>query len=77
MKREDGLVLSFDAGRSGAYFLGEGVSKLWHPVNVTIREYRTVRLVWRTRVPRREYASWDCLECLTLGKDVKDVRPWR
>ncbi|KAF9695246.1 hypothetical protein EKO04_006719 [Ascochyta lentis] len=70
LKRRDGSILQFDAANSKRYtWVGSGQAR-WG-TSALIREketvkYRTIRLCWRARVPRREYMSYDCMNCLDL-----------
>lgn len=71
LQRRDGSVLQFDTKYSKRYmWTGSGQAR-WG-TSALIREketvkYRTVRLCWRARVPRREYMSYDHLDCLDLS----------
>lgn len=62
LKRSDGSVLCFDSLCSKRYtWFGNlyGESK-----DV---KYRTIRLCWRGMVPRRDYMSYDQIDCLDLS----------
>lgn len=71
LRRIDGSALQFDATSSKRYtWIGSGQAR-WG-TSALIREketvkYRTVRLCWRARVPRRDYMSYDHLDCLDLS----------
>ncbi|KAJ4992495.1 hypothetical protein SVAN01_01878 [Stagonosporopsis vannaccii] len=79
LKRADGSTLRFDATYSKRYtWIGSGQAR-WG-TSALIREketvkYRTIRLCWRARIPRREYMSYDYLDCLNLSycDEVTDV----
>lgn len=77
LKKVDGTTLQFDASYSKRYmWIGSGQAR-WG-TSALIREketvrYRTIRLCWRARVPRRDYMSYDHLNCLDLA-ECEDVR---
>lgn len=70
LKKVDGTTLQFDASYSKRYtWIGSGQAR-WG-TSALIREketvrYRTIRLCWRARVPRRDYMSYDHMDCLNL-----------
>lgn len=79
LKKTDGSTLQYDATHSKRYtWVGSGQAR-WG-TSALIREketvkYRTIRLCWRARVPRREYMSYDHLDCLDLifCENVKEI----
>lgn len=79
LRRSDGSVLQFDATYSKRYtWVGSGQAR-WG-TSALIREketvrYRTIRLCWRARVPRRDYMSYDHMNCLDLinCEEVKGI----
>jgi hypothetical protein len=79
LRRNDGSILNFDASNSKRYtWIGSGQAR-WG-TSALIREketvkYRTIRLCWRANVPRREYMSYDYINCLDLTncEEVKGI----
>jgi hypothetical protein len=79
LKKADGTTLKFDASYSKRYtWIGSGQAR-WG-TSALIREketvkYRTIRLCWRVRVPRRDYMSYDYMDCLNLAncEEVKSI----
>ncbi|KAF2625080.1 hypothetical protein BU25DRAFT_412888 [Macroventuria anomochaeta] len=79
LRRSDGSVLHLDVTNSKRYtWVGSGQAR-WG-TSALIREketvrYRTIRLCWRARVPRREYMSYDRMNCLDLTncEEVKGI----
>ena len=71
LRKGDGSVLHFNAVNSKRYtWIGSGQAR-WG-TSALIREketvkYRTIRLCWRGKVPRREYMSYDHMNCLDLS----------
>jgi hypothetical protein len=70
LKKADGTVLQLDVSFSKIYtWIGSGQAR-WG-TSALIREketvqYRTIRLCWRARIPRRDYMSYDHMNCLDL-----------
>lgn len=79
LKRRDGSVLCFDAKSSRQYtWVGSGQARWGTSALIRDKEtvkYSTVRVCWRAKVPRRQYASYDCMNCLDLTncEDVKGL----
>jgi hypothetical protein len=79
LKKVDGTILQFDVSYSKLYtWIGSGQAR-WG-TSALIREKETVkyctsRLCWRARVPRRDYISYDHMNCLDLTncEEVKDL----
>ncbi|KAF3049531.1 hypothetical protein E8E11_010055 [Didymella keratinophila] len=80
LKKVDGAILQFDTTYSKQYtWIGSGQAR-WG-TSALIREkesvkYRTTRLCWRARVPRRDYMSYDHINCLDLTncEEVKSIK---
>jgi hypothetical protein len=68
--RSDGSVLQFDEVYSKRYtWVGSGQARWGTSALIKEKEtvkYRTIRLCWRAKVPRREYMSYDHMNCLDL-----------
>lgn len=79
LRRNDGSVLQFDPEHSKRYtWTGNGQARWGFSALIRDKEmvtYRTTRLCWRARVPRREYMGYDHLDCLDLTKceEVKGI----
>jgi len=80
LEKADGEKLAFDEKLSLMYtWTGSGQAR-WgssgDAMETESMEYRTIRLVWRVRGARREYVSYDELECLQLEgcREVKSVK---
>lgn len=79
LKRNDGSVLQYDATYSKRYtWIGSGQARWATSASMREKEtvkYRTIRLCWRARVPRREYMSYDHMDCLNLAscQEVQDI----
>lgn len=79
LKRSDGSVLHFDATYSKRYtWVGSGQARWGTSTLINEKEtvkYCTIRLCWRARVPRRDYMSYDYLDCLNLANcnEVEDI----
>ncbi|KAJ4383308.1 hypothetical protein N0V86_001353 [Didymella sp. IMI 355093] len=79
LKKADGTTLKFDASYSKRYtWTGSGQAR-WG-TSALIREketvkYRTIRLCWRVKVPRRDYMGYDYMNCLNLAncEEVKSI----
>lgn len=82
LRKSDGTILQLDTRYSKRFtWIGSGHAR-WG-TSALIREkemvrYRTIRLCWRAAVPRRDYMSYDHLNCLDLigcdqAADMKDV----
>ncbi|KAF1930327.1 uncharacterized protein M421DRAFT_418642 [Didymella exigua CBS 183.55] len=79
LKKNDRTVLRFDESYSKRYaWVGSGQAR-WG-TSALIREketvrYRTIRLCWRARVPRRDYMSYDHMNCMDLTncEEVKGI----
>jgi hypothetical protein len=81
LSRSDGVRLDFDDRFALQYtWVGSGQAR-WgsnEASNETEqKDYYTLRLCWRARVARREYMSYDWLDCLKLEgrKEVKRIAP--
>ena len=86
--RSDGLQLTFDdklalpytwTGCGQARLGSGGVSrpmegKDYHSMRM---DYHTIKLCWHAKVARREYVSYDRLDCVGVGgcKEIKNVVP--
>ena len=81
LSRNDGTKLPFDDKNSVQYKWIGGGQPRWGRVPAESRknkmEYHTVRLCWRANVARREYMSYDHLDCLGLeGRaEVTEILP--
>ena len=69
LERDDDSAVSYTWRGSGHARWGTSEDGVWKE---TMR-YCTTRLCWRARVPRREYASYDFLECLNVEGDGEGV----
>lgn len=71
LTRNDGSMLQYDESSSLRYtWMGSGQARWGTSALIRDREtvkYRTIRLCWRARVPRREYSSYDQMNCLDLA----------
>jgi hypothetical protein len=82
LRRADGMVLEIDDGFAVQYtWMGSGQARWGESEDAGRMEkmrYHTKRLCWRARVPRREYMSYDFLDCLNVERDkdgvVKEVK---
>jgi hypothetical protein len=81
LSRDNGTALQFDEDLSCQYVWSGSGQARWG-TDVQTREsqsmsYHTVRLCWRSGVARREYVSYDRLDCLRLDRcaEVKVVCP--
>jgi hypothetical protein len=83
LKRIDGSVLEYDDTYSKRYtWIGSGQARWGTSALIRDKEtvkYRTIRLCWRARVPRREYMSYDYINCLDLVncEEVKGIEETR
>jgi hypothetical protein len=77
LRRADGMVLGIDEGFAVEYtWVGSGQARWGTSEDAVRRErmrYHTTRLCWRARVPRREYMSYDFLDCLGVEGDRDGV----
>jgi hypothetical protein len=68
LKRRDGVSLSIDDSFCKKYeWKGSGQARWGTSEQAMVKDsmtYHTERLVWRAKVPRREYMSYDFLDCL-------------
>jgi hypothetical protein len=81
LTRSDGAELGFDESLALQYtWTGSGQAR-WGPSaelpGKASMAYHTVRLCWRTNVARREYMSYDRLDCLNQSgfPEIKSVAP--
>ncbi|UPX09956.1 uncharacterized protein EKO05_0000633 [Ascochyta rabiei] len=80
LRRSDGSILPFDATNSKQYtWVGSGQARWGTSALIMEKEtvkYRTIRLCWRARVPRREYMSYDYMNCLDLNncEEVEGIK---
>lgn len=75
LNRSDGTQLCIDPRYAIHYkWHGTGKARWAFSGTLTMRKmlYHTTRLCWRAKVPRREYMSYDRLDCLRLD-DCEDV----
>jgi len=83
LNKADGSVLEIDQRYAVRYaWRGSGHARWGTSETAVWKErmrYHTIRLCWRERVPRREYMSYDVLDCLRVQDsghgDVEDVKP--
>ena len=81
LTRSDGVELNFDDNLALQYtWTGNGKVRwgLGLELNAkTTTDFHTFRLCWRTKVARREYMSYDRLDCLSLSgcPEVKNIAP--
>lgn len=80
LKRSDSSVLEFDSKYALQYsWTGSGQAR-WSTSEITLAKstmtYRTIRLCWRARVPRRDYMSYDHMNCLRVDgvEGVKELK---
>ncbi|KAI4667534.1 uncharacterized protein J4E79_002223 [Alternaria viburni] len=77
LKKRDGSVLERDDDSAVVYtWRGSGHARWGTSEDGVWKEkmrYCTTRLCWRARVPRREYASYDFLDCLNVEGDGEGV----
>lgn len=81
LARDDETVLGFDESMACQYvWIGSGQARWGTSVNSResqSMDYHTIRLCWRSKAARREYMSYDRLDCLRLDgcKEVKKIMP--
>ncbi|KAJ8108318.1 hypothetical protein OPT61_g8257 [Boeremia exigua] len=72
LRKNDGSRLRFDTKYSKQYtWIGSGHARWGTSAHIGEKEtvkYRTTRLCWRARRPRRDYMSYDHLDCLDFTK---------
>jgi hypothetical protein len=77
LQKEDGSVLEIDDRYGLKYtWMGSGQARWGTSEDAVWKEkmrYHTTRLCWRARVPRREYMSYDFLDCLGVEGDRDGV----
>ena len=68
LRRTDGVILKLSLDYSKQYtWIGSNKGRWRLLQGKDLVRYRTIRLCWRANTPRREYMSYDHLDCLDLA----------